>query len=131
MKAYSYQLKKKTYEEEQANFYSRWMELNWVITIVTTCKYLGLGKERANRLFNEIRKEMARFNSYDDYEYSMKELRAELERLEIPLAVGTSSPLGANYDLHYRDRMNRKNETKNLGESLEAARMLQVMKNLM
>lgn len=127
----SYVMKKKRYDEMQAEYFSKWMELNWVITIVTTCKYLGIGKERANRLFTEIRKEMARFNEYDDYEYSMKELNAELERLGIPLATGHISPNGASYDVRYRDRMNRKNQKAGLAESYEAARMLQVMKNLM
>ena len=74
---------------------------------------------------------MARFNEYDDYEYSMKELNAELERLGIPLATGHISPNGASYDVRYRDRMNRKNQTAGLAESYEAARMLQVMKKLM
>lgn len=127
----SYVLKKKRYDEKQAEFFQKWMELNWVITIVTTCKHLGLGKERANRLFDEIRKEMARFNEYDDYEYSMKELNAELERLGIPLATGHISPNGASYDVRYRDRMNKKNQTAGLAESYEAVEKLKLMKELL
>lgn len=61
-------------KNEVADYYIKWMELNWCISFVTTCRSLGLGKERANRLFTEIRNEMSRFNEYNDYEYSMKEL---------------------------------------------------------
>jgi len=86
-------------KNEVADYYIKWMELNWCITFITTCKSLGLGKERAKRLFHDIRSEMARFNEYSDYEYSMKELNAELERLEIPYKTGGTMGQGAYYDL--------------------------------
>ena len=118
-------------KNEVADYYIKWMELNWCITFVTTCKSLGLGKERAKRLFHDIRSEMARFNEYSDYEYSMKELNAELERLEIPYKTGGGTG-NAYYDLTYRDRMNRKNETvSSIVESRKAAEMLQAMKELL
>lgn len=115
-------------KNEVADYYIKWMELNWCITFVTTCKSLGLGKERAKRLFHDIRSEMARFNEYSDYEYSMKELNAELERLEIPYKTGG----GSYYDLTYRDRMNKKNQSAaSIVESRKAAEMLQAMKDLL
>ena len=118
-------------KNEVADYYIKWMELNWCITFVTVCRSLGLGKERANRLFTEIRNEMSRFNGYNDYEYSMKELTAELERLEIPYKTGGGTG-NAYYDLTYRDRMNRKNEAAtSIVESRKAAEMLAAMKELM
>lgn len=117
-------------KNEVADYYIKWMELNWGISFVTTCRSLGLGKERANRLFFEIKNEMERFNGYNDYEYSMKELNAELERLEIPYKTGGTG--NAYYDLTYRDRMNKKNETvSSIVESRKAAEMLQAMKDLL
>lgn len=117
-------------KNEVADYYIKWMELNWCISFVTTCRSLGLGKERANRLFFEIKNEMERFNGYNDYEYSMKELNAELERLEIPYKTGGTG--NAYYDLTYRDRMNRKNETvSSIVESRKAAEMLAAMKELL
>lgn len=71
-------------KDQASDFYSRWMELNWCITFVTCCKSLGLGKERANRLFQDIVDEMARHNEYENYQWSMQELTKELERLDIP-----------------------------------------------
>ena len=122
---------KQRMKNETADYYIKWMELNWCISFVTTCKSLGLGKERAKRLFHDIRSEMARFNEYSDYEYSMKELNAELERLEIPYKTGGGTG-NAYYDLTYRDRMNRKNETvSSIVESRKAAEMLQAMKELL
>lgn len=118
-------------KNEVADYYIKWMELNWCITFVTTCKSLGLGKERAKRLFHDIRSEMARFNEYSDYEYSMKELNEELERLEIPYKTGDGTG-NAYYDLTYRDRMNRKNEAStSIVESRKAAEMLAAMKELL
>jgi hypothetical protein len=73
---------------------------------------------------------MARFNEYNDYAYSMKELDAELERLEIPYKTGGGTG-NAYYDLTYRDRMNRKNEAASIVESRKAAEMLKAMKELM
>lgn len=117
-------------KNEVADYYIKWMELNWCITFVTVCRSLGLGKERANRLFFEIKNEMSRFNGYNDYEYSMKELNEELERLGIPYKTGGTG--NAHYDLTYRDRMNRKNEAAtSIVESRKAAEMLKVMKELM
>ena len=117
-------------KNEVADYYIKWMELNWSITFVTVCRVLGLGKGRAKMLFHEIRKEMARFNDYNDYEYSMKELNAELERLEIPYKTGGTG--NAYYDLTYKDRMNRKNEAAtSIVESRKAAEMLKGMKELM
>ena len=118
-------------KNEVADYYIKWMELNWCITFVTTCKTLGLGKERAKRLFHDIRSEMARFNESSDYEYSMKELNAELERLEIPYKTGGTMGQGAYYDLTYRDRMNKKNQSASIVESRKAAEMLQAMKELL
>lgn len=77
----AYMPNKQRMKNETADYYIKWMELNWCITFVTTCKSLGLGKERAKRLFHDIRSEMARFNEYNDYAYSMKELDAEAERI--------------------------------------------------
>lgn len=119
-------------KNEVADYYIKWMELNWCITFVTTCKSLGLGKERAKRLFHDIRSEMARFNEYSDYDYSMKELNAELERLEIPYKTGGGMGGGSYYDLTYRDRMNKKNQSAaSIVESRKAAEMLQAMKELL
>ena len=119
-------------KNEVADYYIKWMELNWCITFVTVCRSLGLGKERANRLFTEIRNEMSRFNGYNDYEYSMKELTAEIERLEIPYRAGYTSSQGAYYDIHYRDRMTKKNQAAaSVAQSKEAAEMLKIMKELM
>ena len=119
-------------KNETADYYIKWMELNWCITFVTVCRSLGLGKERANRLFTEIRNEMSRFNGYNDYEYSMKELTAEIERLEIPYRAGYTSSQGAYYDIHYRDRMTKKNQAAaSVAQSKEAAEMLKIMKELM
>lgn len=130
MKAYT--PNNKRVKNEIADYYIKWMELNWCITFVTTCKSLGLGKERAKRLFHEIRKEMARFNEYNDYTYSMKELNAEMERLEIPYKTGGTMGGGAYYDVTYRDRMNRKNQSSaSIVESRKAAEMLKAMKELM
>ena len=82
-------------------------------------------------MFHDIRSEMARFNEYDDYAYSMKELNAELERLEIPYKTGGGTG-NAYYDLTYKDRMNRKNQSAaSIVESREAAEMLKIMKELM
>ena len=115
-----------------AEYYMRWAEMNWLISFVTTCRSLGLGKERANRLFQEIRSEMSRFNEYNDYNYSMKELTAEIERLEIPYRAGYTSSQGAYYDIHYRDRMTKKNQAAaSVAQSKEAAEMLKIMKELM
>ena len=126
----AYMPNKARVKNEVADYYIKWMELNWCITFVTTCKSLGLGKERAKRLFHDIRSEMARFNEYNDYAYSMKELDAELERLEIPYKTGGGTG-NAYYDLTYRDRMNRKNEAASIVESRKAAEMLKIMKELM
>lgn len=117
---------------ENAAYYIRWMELNWCITFVTTCKALGLGKERARRLFYEIKKEMDRFNEYNDYEYSMKELNAELERLGIPYKTGAGTGGGAYYDVTYRDRMTKKNQAAaSIEEARKNAEMLAAMKELL
>lgn len=117
---------------DNAAYYLKWMELNWCITFITTCKSLGLGKERANRLFHDIRKEMNRFNEYNDYDYSMKELNAELKRLEIPYRTGASTGGGAYYDITYRDRMNKKNQqAASVAESREMAEKLKLMKDLL
>ena len=119
-------------KNETAEYYMRWAEMNWLISFVTTCRSLGLGKERANRLFQEIRSEMSRFNEYNDYNYSMKELTAEIERLEIPYMAGYTSSQGAYYEIHYRDRMTKKNQAAaSAAQSKEAAEMLKIMKELM
>ena len=90
-----------------------------------------LVQERANRLFFEIKNEMERFNGYNDYEYSMKELNEELERLGIPYKTGGGTG-NAYYDLTYRDRMNKKNEAAtSIVESRKAAEMLAAMKELL
>lgn len=130
MKAYT--PNKQRTRNEVSDYFAKWMELNWCITFVTTCKYLGLGKDRANRLFCEIKKEMDRFNEYSDYNYSMKELTAEIERLEIPYRPCYTSAAGAHYDLMKRDRMNQKNQSAaSIVESRKAAEMLRAMKELL
>ena len=130
MKAYT--PNRQRMKNETADYYIKWMELNWCITFITACKFSGFGKERAKKLFYEIKNEMARFNEYSDYNYSMKELNAELERLEIPYKTGGGTGGGAYYDVTYKDRMNRKNQSAaSIVESREAAEMLKIMKELM
>ncbi|MBP5443158.1 MAG: hypothetical protein J6Y60_07950 [Treponema sp.] len=130
MKAYT--LNRDRYRDTASEFFSKWMELNFCITLVTACKFGGYGTERANRLFHEIRKEMARFNEYNDYEYSMKELNEELERLGIPIKTGHMTSQGAFYDLSHRDKMTKKNQAAaSIAESKEMAEKLKLMKELM
>lgn len=75
---------------------------------------------------------MTRFNEYNDYNYSMKELNAELERLEIPFQTGFTSCQGAKYDINYRDRMTKKNQTAaSIAENREIMETLKLMKELM
>lgn len=119
-------------EDRQAEYYTRWAELNWCITFVTVCRHFRLGKDRARKLFFEIKDEMTRFNEYNDYNYSMKELNAELERLEIPFQTGYTSSQGARYDINYRDRMTKKNQTAaSIAENREIMETLKLMKELM
>ena len=130
MKAYT--LNKDRYRDTASEFFSKWMELNFCITLVTACKFGGYGTERANRLFHEIRKEMSRFNEYNDYEYSMKELNGELERLGIPIKTGHTTAQGAFYELSHRDKMTKKNQSAaSVAESKEMAEKLRLMKELM
>ena len=128
----SYTMNRDRFRDSASEFFSKWMELNFCITLVTACKFGGYGRERANKLFDEIRKEMARFNEYNDYEYSMKELSAELERLGIPIKTGHTTAQGAFYDLSHRDKMTKKNQlAASIAESKEMAEKLKLMKELM
>lgn len=121
---------KERLRDDLAEYYSKWMELNWLITFVTVCKFCGLGKERANRLFDEIRAEMARHNDYGDYKYSMKELQAEIERLGIPFMMYTSGQ-GGYYDQMQRQKYDAKNQAAGVAEAREMAEKLRIMKELM
>lgn len=113
----------------QANdFYARWMELNWAITFITVCRSLGLGKERARRLFDDIRHEMKRHDEYQNVEYSMKELTAEFERLEIPLELfGTHESWERSLR---RDQLKERKSNATAAESREMAEKLKAMKAL-
>ena len=115
-------------KDQASDFYSRWMEMNWAITFVTVCKSLGLGKERANRLFQEIRAEMARHNEYENYQYSMKELTDELNRLEIPLELFGSH---ASWKETLRvEKAKQKHHKAGIAESYEMAAKLKTLKGL-
>ena len=114
---------------EKANaFFTRWMEINWSITFVTVCRSLGLGKERAKRLFEDIRLEMKRHDEYENYEYSMRELNAELERLEIPV------DFFFNHDTLKQElraeRLKEQSKKASIQESYEMAEKLKIMKEL-
>lgn len=130
MKAYT--LNKDRYRDTASEFFLKWMELNFCITLVTACKFGGYGPERANRLFHEIRKEMSRFNEYNDYEYSMRELNGELKRLGIPIKTRHTTARGAFYELTHRYKMTKKNQSAaSVAESNEMAEKLRLMKELM
>lgn len=115
--------------EKTNEFYSQWMELNWAVTFITVCRSLNLGKTRANRLFDDIRAEMQRHDEYENYEYSMKELQAEFERLEIPIELfGSHESFERSLR---RDQLKERNRKAGIQESYEMAEKLRMMKALL
>jgi hypothetical protein len=115
-------------KDQASDFYSRWMELNWCITFVTTCKTLGLGKARANRLFQDITAEMARHNEYENYKWSCEELKKELDRLEIPCEFfGERSSWKETLR---KERAIQRSKKAGLAESYEITAKLKKMKEL-
>lgn len=115
--------------EKSNEFYAQWMELNWAITFITVCRSLRLGKERANRLFDDIRAEMQRHDEYENYEYSMKELQAEFERLGVPIELFGSHESFERSLRH--DQLKERNKKAGIQESYEMAEKLRIMKSLL
>ena len=115
---------------EQSNeFYANWMELNWAITFLTACRFLNLGKERANKLFDNIRREIERHDEYENVEYSMQELQAEFKRLEIPVELFGTHECWERSLRH--DQLRERSKKAGIQESYEMAEKLKLMKSLL
>ena len=89
----------------------------------------SLGRERANRLFDDIRAEMQRHDEYENYEYSMKELQAEFERLGVPIELFGSHESFERSLRH--DQLKERNKKAGIQESYEMAEKLRIMKSLL
>lgn len=111
-------------KDSTLSFFERWMSLNWAISFLTTCEFCGLGPKRANELLDEIIKEWARHDDYDNYDYSIKEISKQLEKRGIDAESLFSKSLGIKDEMRHEKK---KRETK---EKLTFVEMMQAKKDV-
>ena len=119
-------------KDQAHSFYMQWMELNWAITFITTCNSLGLGKERANRLFREVRDEMKKFDERDNYQYNIEIVKKEFKRLEIPYTFFVDCGQNETFlKTVHREKVKKESQKPSIKEQYEVQRKLKMMQELM
>lgn len=121
-----------TKKDQSFTYYTKWCSLNFSITLQTVFKSLGLGKVRAQRLFDEIISEMRRYDERDNYNESLAEIQAYFRELGIPFDCQAHDKLISIDEQKRIDR--RRDQNRKQVSMAEAAKMqetLQAMQNLM
>lgn len=118
-------------QNQGAEFFGKWMALNWAISFVATCEYAGYGPKRAQELFAHIRSEFARNDEYGNYDYSISKLQPEIERL---LNMDMNSFFHTRLTLQemaQKEKKKHESRQPTIRESIDAKKKLEAMQNLM
>lgn len=121
-----------TKKEQSFTYYTKWCTLNFGITLQTVFRSLGLGKVRAQRLFDEIISEMRRYDERDNYNESLAEIQKCFDELGIPFDCQSHEKLISVDEQKRVDRRREQNRKQvSMAEAAKMQEQLQLMKSLM